>query len=99
MNNPNSDDGYNSSHSQMADYVLWDYVITLFILALKGHVSFSFMNDNQVISDSAHQFWAYTGRRPIRCVRQAFYLLFFIFTTKLIPAASLGIDFSALLPY
>ena len=35
---------------------------------------FPFMNDNQVISDSAQQFQAYsTGRRPIRCVRQMFF--------------------------
>ena len=43
-------------------------------------------------------FLACTERRPIRSVRRVFYLLFFIFTTKLIPTASLGIDFCVLRP-
>ena len=82
----------------MTNYALWDYVITLFILALKGRVSFPFMNGNQVSSDWAHQFRAYTGCRPIGCVRQMFYLLFLFFTTELILAASLGVDSSTLQP-
>ena len=43
-------------------------------------------------------FRTYTGCCPIGCVRRVFYLLFLTFTTKLILAASLGVDSSAKRP-
>ena len=108
-------------------FVLWDYVFNLIICALKGYVSFTFLNDTsshfRIMCDSAglldllSRFGAqvkihwryistpciycsrtYTGYRLVVCVRHMFHLLFSALTTKLILAASFGVDSSAMRP-
>ena len=121
------ENGNSSSPSRMTNFVLWVYVFNLIICALKGYVSFTFLNDTsshfRIMCDSAGlldlltRFGAqvkihwryistpciycsrtYTGYRLVVCVRQVFHLLFSALTTKLILAASFGVDSSAMRP-